>query len=445
MMEAEEDNYNNTDVASEDVSNPQLPSDLVGQTDLLKGDAIGNTLYSERFVLKTLMTLSQIAVSEWTEDFENDLCYLWDMTIEHDVVKVLMKHDFLKLSSTVLQGPLQEPRFIEIVVGILRNMCCFDEVRQMISERPEMTQLLMQLLTSSDTLTLIQLVRLLHTFAWDLVKQEDQRSCTTQKHWLEKQMDCQHLCDKLSFLLNSSTNDDLLYGVLDVLNTLCIYGPTLSDKDFSQYFATTDMVNSLLECWQQLFLKSRSVYDDIENEDGDSVAETDNEMFLSKHMFKAAKKWIAVLASFAGHDKGREALASKGDQLSVIMLKLLKLPDEDERCEEMLTDIVNVLEALISTNFFAETIKLLLSILYSITQMQGGDIAAVPEKLTLIESFENYFESCVRNGSKAKLSEALDLCDDHLVLLFWTVIRRRDQELMSNWKSDIKPFDERSI
>lgn len=50
----------------------------------LKGDAIGSTLYSERFVLKTLLKLSQGLEKELAENepFENDLCALWDMTME---------------------------------------------------------------------------------------------------------------------------------------------------------------------------------------------------------------------------------------------------------------------------------------------------------------------------------------------------------------------------
>lgn len=59
-------NYSHIKQTSEedvvDACNPQMFADLdVDQTDLLKGDAIGNTLYSERFVLKTLIRLSQVS------------------------------------------------------------------------------------------------------------------------------------------------------------------------------------------------------------------------------------------------------------------------------------------------------------------------------------------------------------------------------------------------
>lgn len=49
----------------------------------LKGDAIGDTLYSERFVLKTLMELKEHNGSKKIEEtFEHNLCLLWDQTIE---------------------------------------------------------------------------------------------------------------------------------------------------------------------------------------------------------------------------------------------------------------------------------------------------------------------------------------------------------------------------
>lgn len=71
----------------------------------------------------------QITEAEWSQDFEIDLCNLWDMTIEHDVVILLMNYDFLKLATTVLRGPLQEPRFIvshslNIFSSFLFFCCC---------------------------------------------------------------------------------------------------------------------------------------------------------------------------------------------------------------------------------------------------------------------------------------------------------------------------------
>lgn len=49
----------------------------------MKGDAIGETLYSERFVLKTLMELKKQNGAKIDESFEKDLCLLWDVSISN--------------------------------------------------------------------------------------------------------------------------------------------------------------------------------------------------------------------------------------------------------------------------------------------------------------------------------------------------------------------------
>lgn len=45
----------------------------------------------------------------WNESIENDLCTLWDMTAEKDIVKFLLENDFYKLAEFVLKTS-EEPR-----------------------------------------------------------------------------------------------------------------------------------------------------------------------------------------------------------------------------------------------------------------------------------------------------------------------------------------------
>ncbi|XP_057654900.1 protein saal1 isoform X2 [Diorhabda carinulata] len=70
-------------------SNEQNPTNI-DVTDLdeetvkkLRGDAIGDTLYSQSFVLKTLLKFSDL---QWNDQVEEDLCFLWDMTVEKDLL-----------------------------------------------------------------------------------------------------------------------------------------------------------------------------------------------------------------------------------------------------------------------------------------------------------------------------------------------------------------------
>lgn len=111
-MSTNEENPLSTPPIEEDshIQNPESTTDknisLTADERLgeLKGDAIGDTLFSERFVLKTLLHLSKLEKSlEEDEGFENDLCVLWDMTLETDVSKVLLEHSVLEVFSGLIQ------------------------------------------------------------------------------------------------------------------------------------------------------------------------------------------------------------------------------------------------------------------------------------------------------------------------------------------------------
>ncbi|KAJ9584752.1 hypothetical protein L9F63_020902, partial [Diploptera punctata] len=83
--------------------NPTFPCDVEIDETRIRGDAIGDTLYSERWVIKILMKLVKHRDEEWSDDFETELCLLWDMTMDADVVNLLMDHKFLSLSSQIIK------------------------------------------------------------------------------------------------------------------------------------------------------------------------------------------------------------------------------------------------------------------------------------------------------------------------------------------------------
>lgn len=62
-------------------SDDGLPSNIIDEDEVdsetmkkMKGDAIGDTLYSERFVLKALMELKEQNGKKIEESFEKDIC-----------------------------------------------------------------------------------------------------------------------------------------------------------------------------------------------------------------------------------------------------------------------------------------------------------------------------------------------------------------------------------
>lgn len=91
------------DGGSETAYNPCLPVELNDtEAEVIKGDSIGDTLYSERFVLATIIKLTEF--DDKNEALEADLCSLWDMTIEKDVVKLLLEHSVLEVFANAIQN-----------------------------------------------------------------------------------------------------------------------------------------------------------------------------------------------------------------------------------------------------------------------------------------------------------------------------------------------------
>lgn len=122
----------NEDVASENTSDTDsgnysamLDSKQFDNTELgtMKGDSIGDTVYSAKWIINTLIALSKVQEDGWTEELENDLCILWDMTAEKDIAMYLFENDFLKIVEAALEVST-EPRLTEILLGIIGNMCC---------------------------------------------------------------------------------------------------------------------------------------------------------------------------------------------------------------------------------------------------------------------------------------------------------------------------------
>ena len=61
-------------------------------------------------VLNEIKNVSlQVCEDEWTETIEHDLCTLWDMTAEKDIVKFLLENDFYNIALLTLKVS-EEPR-----------------------------------------------------------------------------------------------------------------------------------------------------------------------------------------------------------------------------------------------------------------------------------------------------------------------------------------------
>lgn len=89
------------------------------------------------------------------------------------------------------------------MVGILGNMCCIKRVRLELLQCSDSVSLLLGLFDRPEPQILIQLVRLLHTIAWDLLNESGLTAA-----WLESELSNATLTNHLFFILNSSTNGE---------------------------------------------------------------------------------------------------------------------------------------------------------------------------------------------------------------------------------------------
>lgn len=56
------------------------------------------------------LNIAKVFEDGWNEKVEYDLCTLWDMTAEKDIVNFLVENDFLKIAEFALNSS-EEPRF----------------------------------------------------------------------------------------------------------------------------------------------------------------------------------------------------------------------------------------------------------------------------------------------------------------------------------------------
>lgn len=228
--------------------NPEkMPDEL---KDIFLVDAIGDTLYSKRFVLKTLVDLNKVE-SKLSEEFEKDLCTLWDMTIERDVIKLLLEHNVLELFSSLIQVS-EDQRLVEILLGIIGNMCSLSQTRETLCQQPDVMIPIIDLISCSDSLILVQLMRLFHTC---LVFENS----GDEYIWFQHFRCADQFVDKFAFLLSNSMSTTLLVHAYEALNAICTkfavieIQPEIADSSgFRDVFVKPALVTGVIEAFKQM-------------------------------------------------------------------------------------------------------------------------------------------------------------------------------------------------
>lgn len=236
--------------------NPSITEDLESDIEKIKGDAIGDTLYSSRFVLNTLLKLTKF--NETTidsklsddEQFEKDLCYLWDMTIEKDVVHLLLDHDVLEVFAGIIRASSDE-RLVEILVGIIGNMCTLQKTRNILCNNGPVMAPLLELISCTDSLVLMQLMRLLHTA---LVFE----NAGDELVWFDHFRNIEDFVERFAFILSNSMSTSLLMAAFEALNAMCNkfavieIMPDVKDTCFRDAFVTSKLVQGIVEAFKQM-------------------------------------------------------------------------------------------------------------------------------------------------------------------------------------------------
>ncbi|XP_007497074.1 protein SAAL1 isoform X1 [Monodelphis domestica] len=201
----------------------ELEAEAETEAEGARGDAIGATIYSKHWLFGVLSSLIQLInpekakaddqeeePTELDEELENEICRVWDMSMDKDVALFLYEFNAPDIFMGVL-AKTKCPRLMEICVGILGNMACFQEICVSISNDKNIGQTLLHCLYDLDPPTLLEISRLLLT-------------CLSQPQvanvWVERIRENPAVYDSICFIMSSSTNVDLLVKVGEVVDKL---------------------------------------------------------------------------------------------------------------------------------------------------------------------------------------------------------------------------------
>ncbi|CAG9784661.1 unnamed protein product [Diatraea saccharalis] len=289
------------------------------------GDAIGDTVYSERFVLKILLKLANLdSLKDEVKDksFEDDLCTLWDMTADKDVVLFLQKHDVLNLFNFALPT-IETPRIIEIIVGIIGNMCCQRIAVAKLIKMENFLRLLLEYIKTDDSLVLIQLLRLVSSALF-------LAECEDIPIWMNL-FESVGYSEALYFILKNSSHKQLLITAIENTNSVCSYCNTDNVRTtFYARFVNVEAVVSLTTAFTEVVVNQK---ESCEKEELERV------LLIS----------LQITLNMVGFENASEKFHScKDSVLSMIKHILLYYEDKLINQKEIDTDLVDIVDSTIT-------------------------------------------------------------------------------------------------
>ncbi|GFT20442.1 protein saal1 [Nephila pilipes] len=235
-------------MSSEPDRNPSPPPELLTNKDLLP-DRIGESVYSKRWLYKTLMniiawcenpknalenkvtfTSNSSSLEESTKKTDNDseteldentlemveldskiedqACTLWDMSANKEVAEFLNASSVPNIFFDIIVET-KSPRLLEIVIGILGNMSSFDSICKSLSENKNLLNYIIILTGTSDTPTLLQVFRVI------LCGVSNKKS---QNLWFDAFEENPYFMENIKFIFENSLKNTVIKGAFQLLH-----------------------------------------------------------------------------------------------------------------------------------------------------------------------------------------------------------------------------------
>ncbi|KAH8308780.1 hypothetical protein KR059_001539 [Drosophila kikkawai] len=257
----------------------------------MRGDAVGETMYSSRFILQTVMKLVQLQPdSPLEQQLEDDLCKVWDMSVSPEVVTLLLENDAVDPIMYSLIDGCEDVRLYEILIGLLGNMCAQVECAELLTCSPQSMETLFKLANCLDTGMLIQLMRLYQYIMAHVLSGKEQFAVD----WYVCFAAFENSAQNLGRILQQSVSDELLIAALKATNAIlasCALveeenaNSSLNLKPFAEVFLVQELCDGVNSAFLRLMRDDQAKLADEEGgeENGEVptaaavVAPTDNE------------------------------------------------------------------------------------------------------------------------------------------------------------------------
>ncbi|KAL7306884.1 hypothetical protein TKK_0001044 [Trichogramma kaykai] len=246
------------DTRSSSNATNNMDCNIVDEVDeqIIRGDQIGDTMYSAHWVLDFILSLTKEDKKD--EDMiEGNLSTIWDMTADEQVVTFLLENQFYDVALVFLKSSRND-RHIEQLIGIIANLTCQTNALESLSEKNELVNIILMHLSGSDTETLLQVFRLIKCFIHDI-------KINPNSFWLKKLTSCEILVDSLNFILCNSSNENLLMSALELICLMTeIKLPNSNQSLIEGIFDVEKLLHNFNIATQELIHCKNDVHDDNE-------------------------------------------------------------------------------------------------------------------------------------------------------------------------------------